>query len=137
MLTEAVSERVPVGGSSSTVLESVNVGSPDPAVRLRSPQSTKVTVQIRAAPAETVLSVEIRARHSKSAHAAVPRPSHVRVSVRGPHEVVSELQATAFEASVDVEGLGAGQHRVPVQVTAPAHVTVVNVEPVLVQVQVR
>ncbi|HKE82783.1 MAG TPA: CdaR family protein [Vicinamibacterales bacterium] len=46
-LTQATTEAVPVNGSSSTVTETVTVGVTDPSVRLRDPQTARVTVTIR------------------------------------------------------------------------------------------
>ena len=45
-LTSAVTEAVSVEGATKTVIESVTVGPADPAVRLRGPQTTRVTVTI-------------------------------------------------------------------------------------------
>jgi hypothetical protein len=50
--------------------------------------------------------------------------------------VLAALAPSAFDASVDVEGLAQGQYRLPVRVTPPQHVTVVRVEPSLVQVRI-
>ena len=49
-LTSAVTEAVSVEGATKTVIESVTVGPADPAVRLRSPQTTRVTVTVIPAP---------------------------------------------------------------------------------------
>ena len=43
---EAITEPVSVANASATVIEVVNVGVADPAVRLRSVQSVRVTVHI-------------------------------------------------------------------------------------------
>ena len=48
-LTQAVTEAVSVAGATSTVTESVTVGLADPSVRLRGPQTARVTVAIVAA----------------------------------------------------------------------------------------
>jgi len=45
-LTSAVTEAVSVEGARATVIESVTVGPSDPSVRLRGPQTARVTVTI-------------------------------------------------------------------------------------------
>jgi YbbR domain-containing protein len=48
-LTEAITEPISVSGASAPVTEVVTVGVPDPAVRLKTPQSARITVMISAA----------------------------------------------------------------------------------------
>ena len=43
---EAITEAVSVAGATTTVIESVTVGAADPTVRLRGPQTARVTVTI-------------------------------------------------------------------------------------------
>ena len=134
-LTEAITETVSVAGASMTVTESVTVGVPDPAVRLRTPQSVRVAVVVAPAPVEwSVAEVLVRARNANGAVQIAP--VHVMVHARGPSETVTP-SADAFEASIDVDGLRPGRYLVPVRVVAPARVAVVKVEPAQVRVRVR
>lgn len=134
-LMEAITEPVNIKGASTAVRESVTIGVPDPAVRLRHPQSAVVTVNVAAAPVEqrfggivvTVKGGRLRARVT---------PPRVSLVIRGAREVLDMLDASAFEAAVDLEGLGQGQYQLPVRVTAPQHLTVVRIEPPQVQVRV-
>lgn len=133
-LTEAMTEPVSVAGATGPVTETVNVGVTDPSVRLRSPASALVTVNVTAAPVEwAIAGIPIRARPDGSTEIL---PAEVAVFLRGPRESrASTVQE--FEASVDIEGLPAGLFQLPVRVTPPARVDVIRVEPPVVQVRVR
>jgi hypothetical protein len=135
-LTEAITEPLTVDGSSAPVRESVTIGVPDPAVRLREPQTATVTVNIAAAPVEQRFSeIPITPRNGRTQDVRI-MPLHVAVVARGAREVLSGFTASAFDAIVDLEGLGQGQVQLPVRVTPPAHVTIVRVEPPQVQVRI-
>lgn len=135
-LTEAITEPVSVSGASTPVKESVTIGVPDPAVRLRQPQSAVVTVNIAAAPVERRFAgVAVTVKPERPG--ARVTPARVSLVIRGAREVLDTLDASAFEASVDLEGLGQGQFQLPVRVTAPQRLTVVRIEPAQVQVRVR
>jgi YbbR domain-containing protein len=134
-LTAAMTETISVAGSSEPVRESVTIGVPDPSVRLRRPQSATVTVHVAAAPVERRfigLTVAVKGGRG-SVRVAPPR---VNVVVRGAREVLESLDADAFEAIVDLTGLGQGQFQLPVRVTPPQHLTIMRVEPAQVQVRI-
>ena len=133
-LTAAMTEPVSVAGATEGVTETVNIGVADPSVRLRSPSSALVTVNVTAAPVEwAIAGIPIRARPDGSTEIL---PAEVAVFLRGPRESrASTVQD--FEASVDIEGLPAGLFQLPVRVTPPARVDVIRVEPPVVQVRVR
>ena len=133
-LTEAITEPVSVTGASGTVTEMVNVGVADPSVRLLSPESASVTVMITAAPVEwAVNAVPVRVRGGATARVA---PTQVVVYVRGPREAQS-YGADAYEATIDAEGLGAGDFQLPVRVVPPPRVGIVRIEPADVRIRVR
>ena len=135
-LTEAITEPVSVEGASAPVREAVNIGVPDPAIRLRTPQSAVVTVNVAAAPVERrIAEVDVEPRnHGRR----TPRitPPRVAVVVRGAREVLDTLEPSDFEASVDVGGLGQGRYPLPVRVIPPQHVAITRVEPSQVQVRI-
>jgi len=134
-LTEAITEPLSIAGSSTLVRESVTIGVPDPGVRLRRPQSAVVTVNIGAAPVERRFNgVAVTAKGARPNTRIAP--ARVTLVVRGAREVLDALDASAFEAVVDLEGLGQGQFQLPVRVTPPQHLTVVRVEPPQVQVRI-
>jgi YbbR domain-containing protein len=134
-LTEAITEPISVGGASTPVRESVTIGVSDPAVRLRKPQSAVVIVNVAAAPVERRFSGVAVTPKGGRATARV-RPAQVSLIARGAREVLDAIGAPAFEAVVDLEGLGQGQFQLPVRVTPPQHLTVVRVEPPQVQVRI-
>lgn len=134
-LTEAITEPVSVSGASAPVRESVTIGVPDPAVRLRNQQSAVVSVDVGAAPVERrIADVAVETRNSRRRAQIVP--SKVVVVVRGAREIVEDLKTSDLEPTIDLEGLGQGQFQLPVRVTPPQHVTIVRVEPPQVLVRV-
>jgi YbbR domain-containing protein len=134
-LTEAITEPVSVAGAAGPMTEAVTVGSPDPSVRLRAPQTARVTVNVTAAPVEwTVGGVVVQVRNATRAVQVLPRA--VTIRVHGPRDARAQA-ASDFDASVDVSGLRAGQFELPVRIVPPARVGVVSVEPARVRVNIR
>lgn len=134
-LTGAITEPISVAGASLPVTETVTVGVPDPSIRLRTPQSARVVVDVVPAPVEwAVAAIPVRVR--SASRVAEIAPAQVTVHVRGPREARG-AGADAFEVSIDVEGLGPGQFRLPVRVVPPPRVGVVRVEPPDVRVRIR
>jgi YbbR domain-containing protein len=134
-LTDAITEPINVAGASTPVRESVTIGVSDPAVRLRKPQSAIVTVNVAAAPVERRFTgIPVTSKGGRAG--ARLRPAAVSLVARGAREVLEATNASAFEAVVDLEGLGQGQFQLPVRVTPPQHLTVVRVEPPQVQVRI-
>jgi YbbR domain-containing protein len=133
-LTEAITESVSVAGAAGPVTETVTVGVFDPSIRLKTPQSARVTVNVTAAPVEwAVGAVQVQVRNSAQ---AVLMPSQVTVHVRGPRETMRS-GAEEFEASVNADGLRPGQYELPVRVVPPPRVGVVRVVPAEVRVRIR
>jgi YbbR domain-containing protein len=133
-LAAAMTEPVSVAGATVSVTETVNVGVADPSVRLRSPASAQVTVNVIVGPVEwAIAGIPVRARPAGSTEILT---AEVAVFLRGPRESrASTIQD--FDASVDIEGLPAGLFEVPVEVTPPAGVSVLRVEPPFVQIRVQ
>jgi YbbR domain-containing protein len=135
-LTEAITEPVPVRGATGPVIESVTVGVPDQAVRLRQPQRARVTVNIIPAPVEwAVAAIPVKVLNA-GADAPDVVPPDVTVHVRGPRDTMGS-GAEAFDVSIDVSGLGRGEYQVPVRVVPPARIGVVKVEPAQLRVRIR
>jgi YbbR domain-containing protein len=135
-LTEAITEPVLVTDATAPVRETVTVGVPDQAVRLREPQTTRVTVLITPAPVEwAIAAIPVEVRNGGALTAQVT-PTRVTVYVRGPRETRGST-AGAFEASVDVTGLKPGLYRLPVRIVPPARLGVLSVEPPHLQVRIR
>jgi YbbR domain-containing protein len=134
-LTQAITEPVTVTDASAPVTETVNIGVADPAVRLRQPQTARVAVTVAPAPVEwSVSDIAVKPRNVQGRVQVIP--TRITAWVRGPREAMTS-DSTMFEASVEVEGLEAGEHQVPVTVVAPARVGVVRLEPAEVRVRVR
>jgi hypothetical protein len=135
-LTEAITEPVMVSGASAPVRESVTIGVPDPVVRLRTPQSALVTVNVATAPVEQrIADVPVQTKGGREGARLVP--PRVAVVLRGAREVIDTIKPSDIAATVDLEGLGPGQLQLPVRVTPPARLTVVGIEPPQIQVTVR
>ena len=135
-LTEAITEPVSVTNATAAVLETVTVGVPDQAARLREPQTTQVRVQVSPAPVEwAIAAIPVRVRNAGRSVAQVT-PTHVTVHVRGPRDTMGSA-AEAFEASVDVSGVRSGQYALPVRVVPPARVGVMRVDPPQLRVRIR
>ena len=134
-LTQAITEPVTVTGASAPLTETVNIGVPDSAARLRTPQTARVVVAVTPAPVEwSVSAIAVKPINAK-AHVAVV-PSQVTAWVRGPREVMTS-DGSMFDATVDVGGLGPGEFQLPVSIVAPARVGVVRLEPSEVKVRIR
>jgi YbbR domain-containing protein len=134
-LTEAITEPVSVAGASKPVVEMVTIGSPDPLVRLRTPQMATVTVAVTAAPVEwAVGGVTVQVRNAGRPVEVTPR--QVLVYVRGAQDL-REVGAGEFDASVDVSGLPPGQFDLTVRIVPPSNVGVVRVEPAMARVRIR
>jgi YbbR domain-containing protein len=133
-LTQAITEPVSVAGAAQTITETVTIGVADPGVRLVSPVSAQVTVNIMPAPVEwAVGGIPVRPRKGRAADIS---PAVVTIFVRGPREA-RNWNPDEFSASVDIEGLQSGTFLLPVQVTPPARVGVIHVEPPAVTVRVK
>jgi YbbR domain-containing protein len=134
-ITEAITEPVSVAGASASFTDVVAVGSPDPSVRLRNPQSARVSISITAAPVEwRVAEVPVQIRNAGRATEVAPK--HVTVYARGPRDSVV-AEADDFDAYVDVQGVRGGTFSLPVRVIPPTRVGVIRVEPPDVVVTVR
>ena len=134
-LTQAITEPVGVNGASSPVTETVNIGVADASVRLRQPQTARVAVTVAPAPVEWSVGDIAVKPHSASGRVQV-NPTRITAWVRGPREAMTS-DSTMFDASVEVQGLQAGEYQLPVTVVAPARVGVVRLEPAEVKVRVR
>ncbi len=133
-LTQAITEPLSVAEASTEIVETLNIGVTDPSVRLMSPGSARVSVSVVPQPIEwAVAAVPVRAAGSASVQVT---PQDVTVYVRGPREARG-ARASDFNASVDIQGLRPGLFELPVQVTPPAHIGVVRVEPATVRVRLR
>jgi YbbR domain-containing protein len=135
-LTEAITEPVTVDGASVPLRETVTIGVPDPALRLRTPQSAVVTVDIAAAPVDRrFVDVPVVWKGGGTKPPQIS-PQTVAIVLRGAQDVLDSMAPSMLGASVDLEGLGQGRYQLPVRVVPPQHVTIVRVEPAQVRVRI-
>lgn len=135
-LTEALTEPVTIEGASGRVRATVTVGVADPMLRLRTPVSAQVTVEIVRAPAERVLRA-VPVRPEGGARAASIEPESVTVGVQGAADRVEALDDTGVGAFVDLAGLQPGRYDLPVTVEGGAGIGVTRIDPSRVTVTVQ
>ena len=137
-LAEALTEPVSVDGASDRVQALVTVGVVDPVLRLQTPSSAEVTVEIVPAPIERTLpELPVLPREVATGQRASVEPGAITVSVRGPQEMVDALDAGAVEAFIDLAGLGPGRYNLPVTVESSADIGVTHIDPPRVLVTLR
>ena len=135
-LAEALTETVSIEGASSRVETTVTVGVADPMVRLRTPRSARVAVEIVRAPTERILHA-LAVQVAAGASGASIEPDSVTVGVRGPRDRLAALEGAAVGAFVDLAGLGPGRYNLPVTVAAGDGIGVTHIDPSRVTVTVR
>ena len=137
-LSEAITEPLDVTNASVPLEETVTVGVADPSLRLETPRTTRVTVEIVRAPVErTLADVPVRAQNVASGLSPTVTPPSVTVTVHGPRELMSGLDSSAVGAFVDLAGLGAGSYNLSVTVEPHRAFRVIQREPMVVQVDLR
>jgi len=135
--TEALTETVSIAGASDHVLENVAVGLDYPSLRLKSPRTAAVKVEILPGPRERVLRIRpVHLRHLEANLTARAIPPSVDVVVRGTSEGLSRLDPDDVVTFVDLDSLGAGEYTLSVQVDDFSGAGVVRVDPPAVQVQI-
>ena len=133
-LQAVITEPVSVAGASSTVRDTVTIGVADRNVRIQALQRVDVSIEMRLALAERIVSgVAVEVRGGR----ATPDPVEVTVTVRGTAQALEGLSATALRAYVDVSTTRGGMRTLPVAVDVQDSVSVVRVEPDHVSVRVR
>jgi YbbR domain-containing protein len=137
-LVEATTEPVSVAGSRTRVTDQVTVGVADSAVRLVTPQSAIVVVEVLPAPVEQqVTGVPVRWRNLAPGLRADVRPKLASVTVRGQEEAVAGLRAPSVELFVDLEGLGPAHYNLRVQVVPTQDFGVTEIKPAVVDVVIK
>lgn len=137
-LTEATTEPVSVRGATTTVTDRVTVGVNDPSVRLRTPRSATITVEILPAPIErTIREVPVILRSLVRGRSASLTPKGVAITVRGTGSVVQSLRPASVPVFVDLSGLRPGQYNLPVRVDPTEQYTVAAIQPASVRVRIK
>jgi len=120
-------EEISVADSRSDVIRTVQVTLP-PGTRIQGATTVRVTVAISAAKGEATFQVVPQIRNLGDGLAVVP-PAPVTVTLAGEIAQLNALSPGAILVSVDADRLAPGLYSLPAQVTAPAGLTVVRVEP--------
>lgn len=129
-LDEAMTEPVSVETASRPIREVVTIGVADPAVRLRTPQTAAVTVQIVAGSSTRVMTdVPVQVRNLNDGLRGRLAPTTVAVMIRGTESAVLSLTPESLDAQVDARGLPAGEHAVEVRIRAGQGLTIEGISP--------
>ena len=129
-LDEAMTEPVSVVNATRPIREVVTIGVADPAVRLRTPQTASVDVQIVPGSSTRILtSVPVQVRNVADGLRGRLTPAAVTVTLRGTEAAVKELTAESLDAQVDAAGLAAGDHAVQVRIRAGQGLTIEAISP--------
>jgi YbbR domain-containing protein len=132
-LTTVATDEVDIDGATSDVVRAAKLRLP---TGLAVSGSDTVTVRVSISPArgEITLGLTPTVENLEPGLRADVAATLVEVRVEGEIPVLRSLSPSSLVAVVDASGLGAGQHDLPVQVTAPPGVQVVGVEPSTVPV---
>lgn len=134
---EAMTEPVSIADATRPVREVVTIGVADPGVRLRTPQTADVTVQIvPGTSTRTLTDVAVTIANVQAGLRGRVTPSHVEVTVRGTRETVTMLTAASIDAQIDASGRGIGDHDVEVRARAPEGLGIDGVKPATVRLRV-
>jgi len=137
-LTEAMTEPLDVTNLSVPVELAVTVGVADPVLRLETPRSAQVTVEIVRAPVErTLVDVQVRGRNVAAGLSPHITPASVTVTVHGAPDLMRGLDNNAVGAFLDLAGLGVGTYNQAVTVEPHRAFDVTQIEPPMVQVELR
>jgi len=127
-LTTVTTDEVDVDGAASDVVRAVKLQLP-PGLTVAGGDTVTVRVAVAAAQGEIALGLTPEVSGLGPGLRAELATTLVEVQVAGEIPVLRALSPSSLTAVVDVSGLQAGQHAVPVQVTAPPGIQVVGVVP--------
>lgn len=129
-LDEAMTEPISVANETRPLREVVTIGVADPSVRLRTPQTATVTIQIGpGSSTRTVADVPVSVKNIEQGLRVRLVPPFVSIGVKGTQDAVKALTPDAFEAQVDAAGLPPGDHTVEVKVQAPQGLAIESIAP--------
>jgi YbbR domain-containing protein len=134
---EALTETVSVADLRESENAEVTIGFIDPALRLKTPRTVTVAVQILPGPVErTVRNRPVHLRNLGAHLSAQATPVVVDVGLRGSRESLSRLDTDAVAAYIDVAGLGAGDYVMVVHADASDQAGVTHIDPATVKVRI-
>ena len=126
-----------VADATRPLREVVTIGVADPSVRLRSPQTTTVTVQIVPGGTSRVFTkVPVTVRNLDNGSHGRVTPASVTVTLHGTRSVIRDLSPELVAAEVDAAGRQPGEYQADVQVHSVQGVSVDDVTPRAVRLRV-
>ncbi len=136
-IDEAMTEPVSIANERGPLREVVNVGVADPSVRLRSPQTASVTVQIGLGTTTRTLSgVPVTIVNADERSKVTPLTPRVSLTVKGTRDATEALTPDSVRAQADVLGLPPGDHTVEVDARVEAGLTVESITPRAVRLRI-
>jgi hypothetical protein len=134
---EAMTEPISIANATRSIREVVTIGVADPTLRLRTPQTAEVTVQVVAGSATRVLArVPVRVTNLDNGLRGAISPGLVDVAVRGTAQGVEAVTVEVLQVFVDAAGLTPGDHNVPVVATPPAGAVIDQVTPATIRLRI-
>jgi YbbR domain-containing protein len=135
-VASATTEPVSVANASANVTDRVTIGVTNDMVRLDTPQSATVNVEIVPLAEEKRLSgVAVEARGLAAGRSVRLEPEAVTVTLRGGRRHLEPL--SAVRAFVDVSHMPPRRYTLPVKVDPVADVDVAGIEPATIVVRIR
>jgi YbbR domain-containing protein len=132
-----MTEPISVTDERRPVREVVTVGVADPTVRLRTPTTATVIVQIGlGASRRTLTDVPVTIRNASEGVRVRLLTATVAVGLKGTDEAIKSMTADSVEVQVDAGGLAPGDHTVEVKVQARPGFMVESIEPRTVRLRV-
>lgn len=136
-LDEATTEPVSVENVSRPIREVVTIGVADPNLRLRTPQTAAVTVQIVSGSSTKMLTdVPVQVRNLGEGLRGRLVPARVAVMIRGTEAAVLALTPESLDAQVDARGLPTGDHAVEVRIRAGQGLTIEGIDPASLRLRI-
>ncbi len=137
-VTEATTEPVNIDGARASIRDTVTIGLPDSAARLRNPRSGTVTIEIAPAPVDRAIgSVTVRVRGLAPRRRTTLRPETVTAYLRGAEPAISKITPQSLELYADVSGLGPGRYNLPVRSQPNNDFTITRIEPATLDILIR
>jgi len=137
-LDRVMTDAIPIAGARRPVRETVTLGVASPGLRLKDTTRATVTVDIRPVPVERVVKgVALRMQNLAPALSGQVTPHEASVTLRGPREVVDQVEPGQLTAFVDLAQRGPGRYNLEVHVEPLPHVEILHVEPAIAIVRVK
>jgi hypothetical protein len=129
-VVEAITEPVLIEGSTERVQSLVTIGVSDRVLRLQTPSSAEVTVEIVPAPVErNIQELTISSRSLEPGLEVSFDPSSVTVGIRGSEALLRAMAEGEVDAFIDLAGLSAGRYNLPVTVVSSADIGITHIDP--------